>query len=147
MHIIRFKLIIIFYFTLNSVSIEAQETKYIQAEEFYILSRENPDAVIIDTRMWEKYKVSRIPNSILAEKSKDLYIITGHYNPDHPFFLYCADGSRSQIAADYLYRKGYTNVSVLINGLESWEEHKYPVDTVPVKKSDIRKIIRSFDKE
>lgn len=47
---------------------------------------------------------------------------TGELDPDRPTVVYCAGGYRSSVAASYLRRAGFTDVSDIIGGYTAWTE-------------------------
>jgi rhodanese-related sulfurtransferase len=51
---------------------------------------------------------------------------TGELDPDRPTVVYCAGGYRSSVAASYLRRAGFTDVSDIIGGYTAWTELGHP---------------------
>lgn len=78
----------------------------------------NNDALIIDIR--EEYEepkldlenIKNVPLSQLDNFLKDV-------NPTQKIILLCQHGNRSELAVDYLIKKGFVNVFHLQNGIES----------------------------
>lgn len=54
-----------------------------------------------------------IPLSQMKMRMKEL-------RPDKPVYLYCQSGMRSARAAQFLYRKGYKDLSHLQGGFKKW---------------------------
>ncbi|WP_071395729.1 rhodanese-like domain-containing protein [Bacillus tuaregi] len=54
-----------------------------------------------------------IPLSQLKMRMKEL-------RPDKPVYLYCQNGTRSARAAQFLYKKGYKDLSHLQGGFKKW---------------------------
>lgn len=81
--------------------------------------RETDGAILLDVRTAEEYNEGHIPGSInlpLQEIQNAPDVIS---NLDAPLFVYCLSGARSQQAAAFLSRTGYTNVRN-IGGISSW---------------------------
>ncbi len=55
---------------------------------------------------------------------------------DQPIYLYCNTGWRSNIAASFLIRNGYTNVYNLEHGIMEWEQADLPVAIDPNAQPD-----------
>lgn len=55
---------------------------------------------------------------------------------DKPVYLYCNTGWRSNIAASFLIRNGYTNVYNLEHGIMEWEQADLPVAIDPNAQPD-----------
>jgi len=73
--------------------------------------------LILDTRTFEEYAISHIPNAIW----------TGEENAKMPavdktskIILYCSLGKRSEIQGEQLIQNGYTNVHNLYGGIIEW---------------------------
>lgn len=81
----------------------------------------------IDVRNLTEYEEKRIPNA--------LHIPLG-YLPRHldkisrtqPVVVHCATGIRSQIAASFLQKHGFTNVYNLEGGVEAWQASGLPIE-------------------
>src|SRR5262245_16167480 len=54
----------------------------------------------------------------------------GELPRDRPLLVYCAGGYRSSIAASFLQRNGFTNVSEIAGGIAGWETARLPVNTI-----------------
>ncbi|MDN3676778.1 HesA/MoeB/ThiF family protein [Flavobacterium paronense] len=78
------------------------------------------DSLVIDIReAYEEPKlevenIKNIPLAQLDDFLKDIYL-------DQKIILLCQHGNRSQLAVDYITKKGFTNVFHLQNGIESLE--------------------------
>jgi molybdopterin/thiamine biosynthesis adenylyltransferase/rhodanese-related sulfurtransferase len=92
----------------------------INALAFFEAAEKN-DALIIDIReSYEEPKMTisnilNIPLSQLDNHFKDVA-------RNHQIILCCQHGNNSLMASDYLFKKGFTNVSHLENGIESLNE-------------------------
>ncbi len=96
--------------------------------EFFIKMKEIPGAVVIDARLANKFKQSRIPGAILAEKSDTLYQILDTLDYQQTLLFYCMDGQRSESAAKLALKEGFQNVFNLKGGFIRWIELNMPVE-------------------
>lgn len=76
-------------------------------------------AQLIDVREPNEFEAGHvlgarnIPLSQLKMRMKEI-------RPDKPVYLYCQSGMRSGRAAQFLYRKGYKDLSQLQGGFKKW---------------------------
>lgn len=87
------------------------------------------DYLLLDSRSWEEYQVSHIPNSFwvgYSEYSQDR-ISLAIPDKDTPLVVYCSVGVRSEDIGEKLLRQGYTNVKNLYGGIFQWKDQGYPV--------------------
>ncbi len=80
------------------------------------------DAVLIDVRTLEEYKMLRIPNSILI----DIYELNFfdkilNLDKSKTYFVYCRSGVRSLAACQELQKNGFEKIFNLRNGIIEWE--------------------------
>jgi hydroxyacylglutathione hydrolase len=95
-------------------TMQSQDLKSILATdgEFYLL----------DVRTDDEWELNHIPgaNHIYVGNLADkLNSIPKTKN----IITYCTIGLRSTVAASYLLKEGFTNTSVLLGGIESWEKN------------------------
>ena len=90
--------------------------KTVTEEEFRAGYRK---AQLIDVREPNEFEAGHIlgarniPMSQLRMRMQEL-------RPDKPVYLYCQSGSRSARAAQFLYRKGYKDLTQLKGGFKGW---------------------------
>ncbi len=90
--------------------------KTVTEEEFRASYRK---AQLIDVREPNEFEAGHIlgarniPMSQLRMRMQEL-------RPDKPVYLYCQSGSRSSRAAQFLYRKGYKDLTQLKGGFKGW---------------------------
>ncbi|MGG5255082.1 rhodanese-like domain-containing protein [Neobacillus sp. SM06] len=90
--------------------------KTVAEEEFRAGYRK---AQLIDVREPNEFEAGHIlgarniPMSQLRMRMQEL-------RPDKPVYLYCQSGSRSARAAQFLYRKGYKDLTQLKGGFKGW---------------------------
>lgn len=111
-----------FLFSMHS---NAQESKWIWAEEAYILIHSNPDVLIIDARDKKDFDALHIKGATCAPNSKELFRLVKNRDKDLPILIYCNDGNRSNMAAQLLLQKEFKNIFVLINGFNFWLNEGY----------------------
>ncbi|MFZ5948951.1 MAG: rhodanese-like domain-containing protein [Stygiobacter sp.] len=80
------------------------------------------DAVIIDVRTLDEYKMLRIPNSILI----DIYELNFfdkilELDKSKTYFVYCKSGVRSLTACQQMKKLGLEKVYNLRDGIIEWE--------------------------
>lgn len=124
---------IVFICFLIYTGCRAQETgdstiKIADPEEFYIQMHLHNYHLLIDVRSRIEYRIARIPNAILAEKSNILYSLTDTLDRDTPLFLYCTIDTRSLSAAKLLAEKGFKIIFVLEPGFSGWKSAGKEVD-------------------
>jgi len=91
------------------------------------LNNNYSDFKIIDVRSYTEYDAAHLPNAINIHTG----YIEKHLNEipaDEKLVIYCASGDRSAIAASYLLRNGYKNVSNLSGGINSWVQSGYKIE-------------------
>lgn len=102
-----------------------ESVPYIQVEE---LARAK-HVVILDTREWDEFEVSRIPGSVwVGNQSINLVDLKATLpNTDTTIVVYCSVGVRSEDMGEKLLKAGYTNVKNLYGGIFEWKNRGYPV--------------------
>ena len=83
--------------------------------------------VIVDVREQNEWDDVRIPGATLVPLSRiaDDYSKLPH---GRPLILQCASGKRSLVAAEFLRRNGYADVSNLVDGIKGWQGAGLPVE-------------------
>jgi len=83
-------------------------------------------ALIVDVRTPEEYAFGHVPGAVnLPVEEVARWADT--LPKDRPVYLYCRSGNRSRQAAEYLKRKGYTNLYNLEGGVLAIERAGYPL--------------------
>lgn len=79
---------------------------------------------LLDVRSAEELETARIAGPLshipLQELPQRLGELSGVSNPDAPIAVLCHHGMRSEMAARFLERNGYTNVSNVSGGIDAW---------------------------
>jgi rhodanese-related sulfurtransferase len=85
---------------------------------------QHTSALIIDVRDDDKWEAGHIPGAIhihksnIAEQAQALLT-----NKNAEIICYCGGGRSGPMAAEYLTKQGYKNVSYLIGGYRSFESY------------------------
>jgi thioredoxin 1 len=94
--------------------------------------------VLLDVRTQREFKNGHIQNAgqlnyyAFGFKNKLLLL-----PKDQPIYLYCNTGYRSDRAADFLVKNGYTKVYNLEHGIMEWELENLPVVVYPDAQPDM----------
>jgi rhodanese-related sulfurtransferase len=89
--------------------------------------KENADLYLLDVRTPQEYFQARLAGAHLIPIDKFLARI-GEVPTDRPLLIYCAVGARSSQVAEYLVRKGYSEVYDLRGGIEAWAKlYRLPI--------------------
>jgi rhodanese-related sulfurtransferase len=88
---------------------------------------------ILDVRTAEEYKQGHITHSLQADwNNQDQFRNRAHHlDKTKPLYVYCAAGSRSKAAAQWLRTNGYTEVFELTGGFVKWKGDGKPVEGMP----------------
>jgi rhodanese-related sulfurtransferase len=85
-----------------------------------------PDVLIVDVRTPAEYAEGHIAGSV----NRPLQTIERWYKElpkDKPVYLYCRSGNRSQQAAEFLKKKGFSNIYNEQGGIIAWTQRNYPL--------------------
>jgi hydroxyacylglutathione hydrolase len=108
----------------KDAGLELDEVKRISAEEFQEKFVKG-ESVVVDVRKESEYAAEHVedayskPLSYINDWVKDI-------NPSEHFFLHCAGGYRSMIAASILQARGYRNFSEVEGGFKSISSTEIP---------------------
>ena len=109
----------------NNVTLQISSQKFKQ-----LIS--NGEGVLLDVRTEREFKNGHIENSgQLNFYARDFRQRLLLLPKDQPVYLYCNTGWRSNIAASFLIRNGYTQVYNLEHGIMEWEQADFPVTIDP----------------
>jgi phage shock protein E len=92
----------------------------ISADQAHELLERDSKAVVVDVRTLREYGVRRlagarlVPFEELEKRYQEIPEDAGKV------LIYCASGERSRLACDFLSRKGYTNLYLVLGGIQSW---------------------------
>jgi thioredoxin 1 len=128
-----------FFFLFLFLDTDAQnpETVQMSSQEFNQIISVEP-GVLLDVRTQREFKNGHIQNAgqlnyyAFGFKNKLLLL-----PKDQPIYLYCNTGYRSDRAADFLVKNGYTKVYNLEHGIMEWELENLPVVVYPDAQPDM----------
>jgi thioredoxin 1 len=132
--------IYLFFFLLHMVmdtDAQNRETIQVSSQEFSRIISAEP-GVLLDVRTQREFKNGHIRNAgqlnyyAFGFKNKLLLL-----PKDQPVYLYCNTGYRSERAANYLVKNGYTQVYNLQHGIMEWELENLPVVVDPDAQPDM----------
>tara|TARA_Y100000748_G_C15126044_1_gene344245 strand:- start:170 stop:469 length:300 start_codon:yes stop_codon:yes gene_type:complete len=81
------------------------------------------NSVVIDIRDHESFLNSNIPGS-KNFNSENLMSLIDSEDKEKELLIYCYKGNSSRKVAHFLSESGFSNVSSLIGGFDSWEKNK-----------------------
>lgn len=76
-------------------------------------------AVLLDVRLPEELAIAALPGAVNIPLN-DLPDRVAELNPEAPIAVLCHHGVRSERAARFLERSGFTDVSHLAGGIDAW---------------------------
>lgn len=107
---------------------QTQTPKYdLTVAEFDKLSKETPNAVIVDVRSPVDYVEAYIPNAVNIDYNGKYWTqVIGTLDKTKPYFLYCYAGVSSVEAGDVLRKEGFTQIYNLKGGFDAWQKANMP---------------------
>jgi len=85
------------------------------------------DAIFLDARELEEFKVSHLPNALhVGYKDFDIQKWQ-HLNKEKSIIVYCTVGYRSEKIAEQLQKNGFKNVKNLYGGIFEWMHQNKPI--------------------
>lgn len=120
------------------VSIIKQKTaryKIVSPSEATLLVNHN-EGMLVDIRTKDEFRAGHIAGSvhISAKDIKDGNLVAIENNQNSPIVLICKTGQTAIESANQLVKAGFEQVSVLKDGLISWNEAKLPLVSSKKKK-------------
>lgn len=103
----------------NEETNEKKHPNIISNEELERKLEANENIVALDVREAAEYAFNHIPNAIsipLGELEERM----GELNKENEIFVVCRTGNRSDLAAQKLTEKGFTNVINVVPGMSQW---------------------------
>lgn len=104
-------------------------TKVISAEEFAKIF-DAQTTKVLDVRRVNEFRNAHLPNA-LNIPLRDLETNLHQLNPNERYYVHCAGGYRSMIAASILARNGYDNVVNINGGMDALTKTNLPVLSKP----------------
>lgn len=87
-------------------------------EEFEKLSKETPEAVVIDCRTQGEINYKSLDYNVHLDITNPGFLKKiNELDKSKHYFVYCASGSRSSMLCSYLERQGFKNIYNLSTGI------------------------------
>ncbi len=120
----------------HALPADASQVHQLSASQFNNIIKEK-DGILLDVRTEREFNSGHLENSgQLNFYAPDFAQSLLKLPKDKPIYLYCNTGSRSNIAAQYLIRNGYTQVYNLQRGIMEWHYAELPVVVSPNASAD-----------
>lgn len=103
----------------NDEKIERKHENVISNEELERKLEANENIVILDVREAAEFAFNHIPDAF-SIPLVDMENRVNELNKEDEIYVVCRTGNRSDLAAQKLADKGFTNVSNVIPGMNSW---------------------------
>ncbi len=100
--------------------------KNLSASELNQMVKDGPGLVLVDVREPWEYQQGHVPNTVHIPLGQ-LPAKWSKLDPQQPTVLICEHGSRSQSAAAFLERNGFTQLYNLRGGTEAWRRSGLPL--------------------
>lgn len=83
-------------------------------------------ALVVDVRTPEEFAQGHVPGAINLPV-EEVARWADRIPKDRPVYLYCRSGNRSRQAAEYLKKRGYTNLYNVEGGVRAIQQAGYPL--------------------
>lgn len=100
-------------------TIERRHPNVVTNDELEKKLAENENMVVLDVRETAEYVFNHIPNA-LSIPLGEIDVRMNELNQDQTIYIVCRTGSRSDLAAQKLTEKGFSNVVNVIPGMSEW---------------------------
>jgi len=98
----------------------------ISSREAKILLEKNKNVFLLDVRTPQENSQARLPGSVLIPMSEFEQRIK-EVPRNKTILVYCAVGSRSKPAAEFLSKNGYKDVYNMTDGIVGWYRNGFPL--------------------
>ncbi len=98
----------------------------ITSREAKSLLARNKNIYLLDVRTPQEYSQAKLSGSALIPLG-ELERRAGEVPKNRPVLVYCAVGSRSKLASNYLSRRGIREVYNMSDGIVGWYRNGYPI--------------------
>lgn len=101
---------------------------HVEAQGAYALLASKPDTVVLDIRSPKEIKDGYIEGAVFANFfDVDFAEQLTKFDRNTPYIVHCKGGGRSTKALTTLKELGFTNITHLDGGLDSWKRRKLPL--------------------
>ena len=84
--------------------------------------------ILLDTREYEEYQVSRIPGAIYFGYDEPQWELLDKLDKNKEIVVYCSIGYRSEKIGEKLQKKGFTQVRNLYGSIFEWANQGYKLE-------------------
>lgn len=109
-------------------TVAAAAMQNISATDMQKITKQRPDAYLLDVRTLGEYTQKRIKGAHLIPIDQVEKRIN-EIPKNRPIIVYCETGVRSSLVGRYLDRLGYQDVSNLSQGIMGWQVRGYPIES------------------
>lgn len=114
--------------TSNDVDQQGQSEPSSIAPSAFKKGIQDEDALVLDVRTQQEFEQGYIPNAKNVNyRAPDFETLIKQIDRKGSFYVYCASGSRSSKAVDFMAKEGFEEVYNLKGGIFNWQEQGYPV--------------------
>lgn len=92
-----------------------------------LLEESDNNVILLDVRTDGENAMSKIENSVLVPLG-ELQSRTNELDKDKKILIYCATGSRSQVACNILQTEGFEDCFDVRDGINAWQRAGFPVE-------------------
>jgi UPF0176 protein len=112
----------------NLVPMEPKDEWYLDPKEWDRVMKEDPNAVVLDTRNWYETKVGKFRNAIdpHLEEFREFgeYLEKADLAKDKKYLIYCTGGIRCEKAILEMHKQGFNEVYQLRGGILKYLEER-----------------------
>ena len=101
--------------------------KNVSSGEVLAMLAKGSKVYLLDVRTPDEYRQAHLRGAVLLPLN-DLQLRYYEIPRDKTIVVYCAVGSRSGVAANFLANKGYKTVYNMADGIVGWYRSGYPLD-------------------
>lgn len=102
----------------NNTSSEPPPVRHMSPAELKTLLESGTAFELVDVRTEEERAIARIEGSRLLDQAYHDVLLG--LDRGTPIVFQCHQGVRSQMAAEYFRRQGFSNLQNLVGGIEAW---------------------------
>lgn len=110
------------FFVFTSCRAQSDKFTSLSPEEF-AKSLTNKNIQLLDVRTAGEFKSGHIKNALQADWTQNKQFIERiqYIDKDKPVYIYCLVGARSNAAAEWMRKNGFTKVIELNGGINAWK--------------------------
>ncbi|MET0243296.1 MAG: rhodanese-like domain-containing protein [Flavitalea sp.] len=122
-------------FSILVIYCNSTKSEHLLDVEQFEKAASKPGAQVLDVRTAPEFQTGHIAHALQADwkNQYEFQDRAEHLDKIQPVYVYCAAGTRSAAAADWLRKKGY-QVFELDGGMKSWKQKNKTIDVEPNEK-------------